>query len=159
MFHFILLFTLYNHKRLSIKSHIMNLSFQSELFLKYRFPLYLHCSKAQNNPVFLLMVDTSEFSTRKCPWAVHSTTDKHSEFILNAAKRLLIHVLIVQVFEDLLTGCSNANQHWSQIKRPCGWDDKYSYITTEKKTQRKWDNSDDIITNPWRMIEVWYTCL
>lgn len=40
---------------------------------------YLHCNRAQNIPVFLLMVETSEFSTRNCPWAVHSTAGKVSQ--------------------------------------------------------------------------------
>lgn len=34
---------------------------------------HLHCSRAQNIPVFLLMVEASEFATRNSPWAVHST--------------------------------------------------------------------------------------
>lgn len=28
---------------------------------------YLHCRRAQNMPVFLLMVDASELATRNCP--------------------------------------------------------------------------------------------
>lgn len=47
------------------------------------FSQYLHCSKAQNNPVFLLMVEASEFSTRKCPWAVQSTVDRKRACCIN----------------------------------------------------------------------------
>lgn len=43
---------------------------------------YLHCSKAQNIAVFLLIVEASEFPTRKRPWAVQSTMETNPDWIL-----------------------------------------------------------------------------
>lgn len=43
---------------------------------------YLHCNKAQNIAVFLLMVEASEFPTRKRPWAVQSTVESNQGFTL-----------------------------------------------------------------------------
>ncbi len=50
---------------------------------------------------------------------------------------------VIVCFKYVLTGCSNANHHWCEIKGPRGRNDEYSYITTEKHTEVNNTDNDD----------------
>lgn len=75
---------------------------------------HLHCRRPQNTPVFLLMVEASEFSTRKCPWAVQSTVGKWvREVIWGGGKRELTSQLIGCTKWEMIFLCE---QLWDEIK-------------------------------------------
>ncbi len=74
---------------------------------------YLHCNRAQNIPVFLLMVEASEFSTRKCPWAVQSTA---GEWVIKI-KQLIAHKKWKHYLSGLVRNASNNTVMWFFFKK------------------------------------------
>lgn len=89
---------------------------------------YLHCRRAQNKPVFLLMVDASELATRNCPCAVHSTGRRREiGGLLSGSRPLTLpptpnrcscRPLTAGRPAVTLTGCSHADQHRGEVKGP-----------------------------------------
>lgn len=81
---------------------------------------YLHCSRAQNIPVFLLIVEASEFSTRKCPWAVHSAVGRWGRGSLMGGKNSPSVNCLHEVKNYLSASVNNASNHssprtWSEF--------------------------------------------
>ncbi len=60
---------------------------------------------------------------------------------------------VIVCFKYVLTGCSNANHHWCEIKGPCGRNDEHSYITTEKHTEVNNTDNGGMMTRRWTVTK------